>query len=697
MAKGWFFTEEQTPQAIDAKRELIKALSKDNLSASPVQHWTQALSRVLGAGADGYETAKLNEADKAGTEKWIKALSNLPEFGGGVSPTAMPSAGAALPASQPAPATPAVSRETPPGFAEDGTPMPPVRPSGLGIVPADAPLANRQLMAGASPVLPTASFQPPQQAQAAPSVPAPAAPPANRAMAFAPIGPANSPMPSLVRSESGGNWQAQNNAMGAGGMPGHFGRLQFGQARLQDAMNAGVIPPGTTPQQFMASPELQRRAEQWHFADIDRAIASGPAAQAIGRVINGVPITQDGLRAVAHLGGVGGMNKFVQTNGAYNPADANGTTLMAYAQMHGGQGGAGPAAAPSAPQAAPGAQQRPGVNPALLAVLSSPWAQRSPMLAQLAMNVAQQQIGGNKLQYQTDGEGNIIALDPSGRRPPTIVHRAAVKPINVPEGGKLVVPDPAAPSGFREVATGGDKGTPDQKNYEAAMKGGFKGSFADYQIALRRASSAQPESSFNVKMAEGQAKQFTEMASEYSAARSDMAGIKSLREQLDRLPGGFAGNAQAMAVRMGIKVGENASAIEAADAILNRLTPAQRQGMPGAASDVDVKMFRGALPSLGQTKEGQKIILDTMQGLAQYKLKQAEIAQQVAMGRMKPEQAFEQLAAIPDPFEQFKAVQGGSVPPGAMPAPSAAPTQPAQGQPTQQQIQDEMRRRGLMK
>lgn len=33
-------------------------------------------------------------------------------------------------------------------------------------------------------------------------------------------------------------------------------------------------------------------------------------------------------------------------------------------------------------------------------------------------------------------------------------------------------------------------------------------------------------------------------------------------------------------------------------AILNRLTPRQRQGMPGAASDRDVAMFRGSLPGL---------------------------------------------------------------------------------------------------
>jgi hypothetical protein len=233
---------------------------------------------------------------------------------------------------------------------------------------------------------------------------------------------------SIIQSESGGNWNAQNNAMGAGGMPGHFGRLQFGQARLQDAIRAGAIPAGTTPQQFMASPELQRAAEQWHFADIDKAIASGPAAAAIGRAIGGVPVTQDGLRAVAHLGGVGGMNKFVQSNGAYNPADANGTTLMAYLQRH---GGGTPAAAPAAPAGGGSPVPAPAQSPqtaALLQALSSPWAARNPMLAQLGQRVLGEQLTGNKLTYQTLSDGTIIALDPSGRRPPTPVYQAPTKP-----------------------------------------------------------------------------------------------------------------------------------------------------------------------------------------------------------------------------------------------------------------------------
>lgn len=121
----------------------------------------------------------------------------------------------------------------------------------------------------------------------------------------------------LNTSESGGNWQAQNNEVGAGGAVGHFGRAQFGQARLQEAANAGAIPQGTTPQQFMQSPQLQRAAENWHFADIDKFIAGNGLNRVIGQSINGVPVTADGMRMVAHLGGKQGLQKFIETGGRY--------------------------------------------------------------------------------------------------------------------------------------------------------------------------------------------------------------------------------------------------------------------------------------------------------------------------------------------------------------------------------------------
>lgn len=134
----------------------------------------------------------------------------------------------------------------------------------------------------------------------------------------------------LVNNESGGNWGAQNDAMGAGGTPGHYGRLQFGVARLREAQQA--LGQWFTPEEFMANPQLQQAVEAWHQNDINQYIQEqGWDTSGSTRVL-GVPMTPGAMFAVAHLGGKDGLRKFIETNGAYNPADRNGTRLSNYAE-----------------------------------------------------------------------------------------------------------------------------------------------------------------------------------------------------------------------------------------------------------------------------------------------------------------------------------------------------------------------------
>lgn len=148
---------------------------------------------------------------------------------------------------------------------------------------------------------------------------------------------------SLITTESGGNYGASNNAVGHGGKAGHFGRVQFGHARLEDAKRAGVLPPNMTTQQFLQNPELQQRAEAWHFADIQNNIDKMGLSKYEGANFGGTPITRDGMVAMAHLGGIGGLQRYLQSGGLYDPADDNGTKLSDYAKTHAGNttGGGG--------------------------------------------------------------------------------------------------------------------------------------------------------------------------------------------------------------------------------------------------------------------------------------------------------------------------------------------------------------------
>ena len=141
--------------------------------------------------------------------------------------------------------------------------------------------------------------------------------------------------PSLIQSESSGDWNASNDVAGSGGI-GHFGRGQFSQGRLQDAMNAGVIPQGTTPQAFLADPDMQARVETWHVQDINRFIDSNGLRDYVGQTINGQTVTPNGMIAVAHLGGNGGLRRYLTSGGSYNPSDVYGTSLSDYMASHAG-------------------------------------------------------------------------------------------------------------------------------------------------------------------------------------------------------------------------------------------------------------------------------------------------------------------------------------------------------------------------
>jgi len=130
----------------------------------------------------------------------------------------------------------------------------------------------------------------------------------------------------LTQSESSGNSQAEITIKDGRRF---VGSLQFGEARLSDYQAA--TGQAFTQDEFQANEALQDEVAQWHFEDIDKSIeALGDAAKGFDR---------DGLRSVAHLGGIGGMKRFVQSGGAYNPADELGTSLSDYYTKFSTKGG----------------------------------------------------------------------------------------------------------------------------------------------------------------------------------------------------------------------------------------------------------------------------------------------------------------------------------------------------------------------
>jgi hypothetical protein len=456
---GYFFNDEYaTPDAIDRRRALINALAKDNLSTAPVGHWTAALARVVGAGADQYETAKLNEADKKGSEKWTEQVVSALKSqlgGGGISPTAEPSAGAGAPASPPAPAAPAPIAQQP------LLPNRPQMPEGPNIFERVGGMIPEAM--GQEPAKPSPYGQLSQAIAPAGGGPTPlmmqngitrnvgriGMMPVDTSLGY------SEPGPRVAMAALGGGSQM------AGGGDATFRRMltqESGNRQFNRDGSPVTSPKGATGiAQVMPAtgPEAARLAglpwDQVRFRnDAKYNEALGRAYfDAQNRTFND-PIAA----AAAYNAGPGRVNQAIaqQERTGQPYTDFLPRETQNYITKVGG---------PDLP--APGAQvaeqlmQRPapgqfvnpmqgggqGLNPqaaALLAALSSPWAARNPVLSQVGQSVLSQQLAGNKLQYQTDGEGNIIALDPTGRRAPQVVYKAAVKPIPLGEGQRLVNP-----------------------------------------------------------------------------------------------------------------------------------------------------------------------------------------------------------------------------------------------------------------
>ena len=145
----------------------------------------------------------------------------------------------------------------------------------------------------------------------------------------------------LIASESSGRPNASvtiddgRSFVGLGGV---------GEDRLTDMKNAGVVPQDMTLAEFGTAENVDTQLEalRWSVGDIDRAI------DATGALNRGY--SRDGLRAVAHLGGKGGMRRFINSGGRYNVNDSYttpdgtvtaGTSLQDYYDEFAGQSGGG--------------------------------------------------------------------------------------------------------------------------------------------------------------------------------------------------------------------------------------------------------------------------------------------------------------------------------------------------------------------
>lgn len=133
----------------------------------------------------------------------------------------------------------------------------------------------------------------------------------------------------LGNTESGNNYSAERTNKDGRSFTGKY---QFGLARLKDLGLGNAF----SYDQYNSDPAVQEWVMDRHIEDIDNYINKQGLSQYEGKTIGGIPINRNAMYAMAHLGGKGGMQKFLTSGGKYNPKDELGTSLADYATTHGG-------------------------------------------------------------------------------------------------------------------------------------------------------------------------------------------------------------------------------------------------------------------------------------------------------------------------------------------------------------------------
>lgn len=109
---------------------------------------------------------------------------------------------------------------------------------------------------------------------------------------------------------------------------GYLGKYQFGPETLR---TIGVY--NTTS--FLRNPDLQEKAFLVLLAK-NKWLLRNEIEKYEGAVINGIHITESGILAAAHLGGVRSVKRYFRSNGERYFRDAYGTSIRSYMKAFGG-------------------------------------------------------------------------------------------------------------------------------------------------------------------------------------------------------------------------------------------------------------------------------------------------------------------------------------------------------------------------
>ena len=163
------------------------------------------------------------------------------------------------------------------------------------------------------------------------------------------------------------------------------------------------------------------------------------------------------------------------------------------------------------------------------------------------------------------------------------------------------------------------------------------------------------------------ARNFAEMAQAGREAKSNLGRIKLLDDLLDESDTGLSAGFLSRANQY-FGVDFRSAPAAAAEAIISQLVPAQRPAGSGVISDADLALYKASLPAIQNQPNGNKLIVKSMVAITEHNARVGRIASRALTDPdFSIQQAEEEIAALPDPFESVRSFLGGGA---DIPAPS---------------------------
>jgi flagellar protein FlgJ len=145
---------------------------------------------------------------------------------------------------------------------------------------------------------------------------------------------------------------------------------------------------------------------------------------------------------------------------------------------------------------------------------------------------------------------------------------------------------------------------------------------------------------------------FSKISETSQNARRSLTEIDRLGNLLNQFQSGGAAAFKQFAGNFGIDT-KNLSEIQAAEAIISRLVPQQRPPNSGTMSDADLAEFKKSLPRIINRPGANQIIIKTLRDIANYQIREGEIADMVMDQEITPAEGRKRLRELVNPIDTF--------------------------------------------